>query len=168
MTERARTANLVLASARLSATDPCLKARGIPIPLHRDLGKGAINVAQLIGCQLNGGRSDVLLQAMQLGGPRDRHDPRLPGQQPGERELGTRHLLPVRDFAEKINQGLVRCPGLWREARDDVAEILAVERRALADRAREEALAEWEEGHEADPELLQGRQDLLLGFTPPQ
>jgi hypothetical protein len=41
-------------------------------------------------------------------------------------------------------------------------------RRVLVDLAGQEALAERAEGHEADAELLQQRQDLLLGLAPPQ
>ena len=38
----------------------------------------------------------------------------------------------------------------------------------LVDRPGQEALAERAEGNEADPELLERRQDLLLGLAPPQ
>ena len=64
------------------------------------------------------------------------------------------------DLAEQIDQGLVRLARLRREARDDVAEVAAVERRVLVDRAGEEALAERAEGDEADAEFLERRQDL--------
>ena len=54
------------------------------------------------------------------------------------------------------------------EARDGVAEVGAVEGRGLVDLPGEEALAERAERHEADPELLERRQDLLLGLAPPE
>ena len=49
-------------------------------------------------------RSEVLLQALQLRGARDRNDPRLLGEQPGERDLRGRRLLPFGDPAEQIDQ----------------------------------------------------------------
>ena len=70
--------------------------------------------------------------------------------------------------AEQIDQGLVRLPGLRREAREDVAEVGAVERRVLVDLAREEALAQRAVGNEADPEFLERRQHFRLGRSPPQ
>ena len=136
--------------------------------MHRDLRGGALDLAEVVGRQFDGSRPDVLLQAMQLRGARDRNDPRLLGEQPGERDLGRRRLLPLRDLAEQIDQGLVRLPGLRREARDDVAEVGAVERRVLVDLAREEALAQRAERNEADAEFLERRQHLLLGLPPPQ
>ena len=139
-----------------------LELFGIASPLHRDLGGGALDLAEIVGRQFDGSRADVLLQAMQLRGAGDRHDPRLLRQQPGERDLGGRRLLPCGDLAEQIDQGLVRLPGLRREAGDDVAEVGAVERRVLVDLAREEALAQRAEGNEADAEFLERRQDLLL------
>src|SRR5207247_11397130 len=99
---------------------------------------------------------------------RDREDPRLLSQQPGDGELRGRHLLPIRDLAKQINEGLVRLPGLHREAGNSVAEVGADERRAFGDRAGEEALAEGAERHEPDPELLERWQDLFLRTSPPQ
>jgi hypothetical protein len=72
------------------------------------------------------------------------------------------------DLAEQIDQGLVRLSSLRRKARHDVAEVGPVERRVLADRAGEKALAQRAEGNEADSKLFQRWQHLLLGFPPPQ
>src|SRR5205807_4993733 len=52
--------------------------------------------------------------------------------------------------------------------RDGVAEVAALELGALVDPSREEALAERAEGNEADAELLEQRQDLVLGLAPPE
>ena len=51
-------ANLLLRSA----ADQFLQMFGVAGPLHRDLGKGAIDVAEVVGRQSEAGRSDVLLQ----------------------------------------------------------------------------------------------------------
>src|SRR5918994_1790793 len=155
-------------SSRRSAIDPLLQMLRIAGALYRDLGNRALDVAEIVGGEFDASRSDVLVEAVQLRGAGDRNDPRLLGKQPGDRDLGTRHPLLGRDLAEHLDQGLVRLPGLRREARNDVAEVGTVERRVLVDRARQEALAERAEGDEADTELLESRQDLLLGLSPPQ
>src|SRR6266567_1596030 len=105
---------------------------------------------------------------MQLRRARYRNDPRLLDLQPPDCDLRGRYLFPGGDLAEQIDQGLVRLASLRREAGNDVAEVGAVEPRVLVDRAREEALAQRAEGNEADAEFLKRRQDLLLGFAPPQ
>ena len=66
----------------------------------------------------------------------------------------TRAWLAVR--ACSVNRG--RC----------AAEVAVGEGGRAVDGAGEEALAERAEGHEADAELEQGRQDLGFGFAPPQ
>ena len=76
---------------------------------------------------------------MQFRGAGNRNDPRLLGEQPGERDLSRCRFLPFRDRCQQIDQRLIRFPSLRRKARDDVAEIGAVERRVLVDLAREEA-----------------------------
>ena len=75
--------------------------------------------------------SDVLFQSMQLRRARDRNDPRLLGQQPGERDLGRRRLLLFRELANQINQRLIRFAVLRRKAGNDVAEIGPVELRVF-------------------------------------
>jgi hypothetical protein len=77
-------------------------------------------------------------------------------------------FFPCGDLGQQIDQRLIRLPVLRREARDRVAEVGAVERGRLVDLPREEPLAERAEGHEADPELLEGRKDLRLRLSPPQ
>src|SRR6185295_4078102 len=151
-----------------SAVDHSLRALGVPSPLHRDLGRGAIDVAEIALGELDGGRRDVLLQAMLLRGARYRHDPGLLGEEPSERDLGGRRALALSDAAEQIDQRPVRLPGLRGEAGDGVAEVGAVERGVLVDLAREEALAQRAEGNETNSQLLQGRDDLRLGFSPPK
>ena len=136
------------------ATGHLLQVLGVPGPLHRDLRGRGLDLAEVVGRQLDGRRPEVLLQAMQLRGARDGDDPGLLGEQPGERDLGRRRLLPLGDLAEQVDQGLVRLPGLRREAGDGAAEVGAVELGVLVDLPREEALAQRAEGDEADAQLL--------------
>jgi hypothetical protein len=53
---------------------------------------------------------------VQLGGARNRHDPRLLRQQPGQRDLGRRRAFALRDLAQQIDQRLVglRASGVKR------------------------------------------------------
>jgi hypothetical protein len=60
-------------------------------------------------------------------------------EQAGERDLRRRRALLGRDAGPQIDHRLVRLPVLRREARDDVAEVGAVERGGLVDGPREEA-----------------------------
>src|SRR5215831_3194447 len=111
-----------------SATDSPLKMFWVPSTLHLDLGNGVVDVAQVVGRQFHGGSSEVLFQPMQLRGARDRNNPRLLGKQPSECSLCARRLLPGCDFAEHVNERLIRLASLRCEARND-AEVFAVERR---------------------------------------
>ena len=72
------------------------------------------------------------------------------------------------DRAEKVDEGLVRLPGLGREPREPASEVAAVERRAGVHLPREEAPPERAERDEADPELLERRHHLRFGFSRPQ
>ena len=78
-------------SSRRSAIDPLQQMLRIAGALYRDLANRALDVVEIVGGELDASRSDVLLQAVQLRGTRDRNDPRLLGKQPGDRDLGTRH-----------------------------------------------------------------------------
>jgi hypothetical protein len=76
-----------------SATDELLQMFRVPGSLHRDPGDGTVDVADIVGREFHRRRVDILLQAMQFCGAGDRNDPRLPSQQPGDRDLGRRRLL---------------------------------------------------------------------------
>ena len=69
---------------------------------------------------------------------------------------------------EQVDERAVRVPRFRREARDRVAEVGGVERRAGVDRPSEESLAQRAEGHEPDLELLERRQDRLFRLAPPE
>src|SRR6185369_3718874 len=105
---------------------------------------------------------------MKLRRPGDWYDPRLLREQPGEGDLSGRRLLAFCDCAKQIDQRLIRLASLWGEARDDVAEIGAIELRIFGDLAGEEALTERAEWNESDTELLECRQQLLFRAPPPQ
>src|SRR6516225_5564278 len=122
--------------------------------LHRDVRSRVFDVAEITLGEFDGGRPDVLLQAMQLRGAWNWDDPGLLTEDPRQCDLGRRCLLPLSNLADQVDQGLVRLAGLWVEARDCIPEVVAVECGALVDLARKEALAQRAEGNEADPKLL--------------
>lgn len=133
--------------------------------MHRDLRGGAFDLPEIVWGKLDVDSAEVLLQTAELRGTWDGNNPRLLGEQPRDRDLRRGRLLLRRDPGQQIYQVLIRLPVLRCEARDRVAEVGAVERRALVNLPREEALAQRAEGNEADPELLEDWQDLLLGLS---
>src|SRR6516162_5954265 len=56
-----------------------------------------VDLAQIGRGQFDIDRSKVFLEAMQLCGTGDRHDPGFLSQQPGERDLRGRRALPLGD-----------------------------------------------------------------------
>ena len=86
--------------------------------MHLDFCGGAFDLAQIVGCQFDIHRPDIFVQAIELRRARDGHDPRLLGQQPGERDLGRGRPLLFCDLAQQIDQGLIRFAILRRKARE--------------------------------------------------
>src|SRR5579885_165510 len=136
--------------------------------LHLDLRGGVLDLAQILGAQLHARRTQILFEALQLGRAGNRHDPRLLRQQPGQRDLGRRRALALRDSAQQLDQSLVRLARLGRKAGQAVAEVVLAELRVLIDGAGEKASAERTVWYEANAQLLADGQHLPLRFAPPQ
>src|SRR6202035_743604 len=113
-------------------------------------------------------RSKVFFQAMKFRCAGDGNDPRLLRKQPGERDLSRCRLLSFCDVGQQINQGLIRFSSFWSKARDDVAEIGAVELRIFVNLAREKSLTERAVGNESDPEFFERGQHFFFRASPPQ
>src|SRR4051812_36838227 len=105
---------------------------------------------------------------MPFRGSWNRDNPRLPGEQPRERDLRWRRLLPLRERRQPRDEGEVRAAVLLRKTRNGVAEIGRVKGGSGVDLSRQEAFTQRAERHEPDPELLERGQDLLLRLAPPQ
>jgi hypothetical protein len=86
--------------------------------LHRDLRSRVFDIVEIALGEFDGGRSNVLLQAMQLRGARNWDDPGLLPEDPRQCDLGRRCLFPLSNLTDQVDQGLVRPAGLWVEARD--------------------------------------------------
>jgi len=83
-----------------SAVDQSLEVLGVAGSLDLDPVGGALDLAEVVGGQRDGGCSEVLFQAFYSTGARDRHDPGLLGEQPGQRDLGRRGVLPGCDLPQ--------------------------------------------------------------------
>src|SRR6266404_9051233 len=104
---------------------------------------------------------------MQLRCARNGNHPRLLREDPRERDLRRRRLLLCRDPADKIHHSLICYAVLWREARDNIAEVRLIELGLFVDFAREKTFPQGTEWDEADAELLERWQDFRLRLSPP-
>ena len=93
------------------------------LDLH--LGHGSFDSLEIVGSQLHIDCADVFLQAMQLGCARDRCNPGLLCQKPGDGNLRTGCMLVVGDIAEQLDQRLIGLPRLSLEARKHIANVVA-------------------------------------------
>src|SRR5262245_41213164 len=77
--------------------DQALRTLGVARAVDRDLGKSGFDTGEIFHRQLELDRAEVLVQPAPLGGAGNRHDPRFPGQQPGQRDLSRGSLFPPGD-----------------------------------------------------------------------
>src|SRR5271165_486961 len=82
----------------------------------------------------------------------------LLSQQPSERDLSGRRILPDRNGTEQIDYRLIGLDCLGREAGEPTANAGRGEGYAGIDGPSKEALAKGAPGNEADPEFFAGRQ----------
>jgi hypothetical protein len=124
-----------------SAVAQAFELFGVPRALNRDRRGRPFDIGKVVMSQVDIGRADVFLETMPFGRTRDRHDPRLPGQQPRESHLPSRHLLAFGNGPQQRHQRLIGLPVLCAEARHRVAEVSGIERGRLVDPAGQEAFA---------------------------
>ena len=75
----------------------------------------------------------IFLETVELRRSRNRYDPWLLGQEPGERDLGYGRDFTPCNAAKQVNQLGIGLTGLRRESGHDVAKIGAVESRGFVD-----------------------------------
>ncbi len=85
----------------------CRQMRRVTVALHVDMCQRCLDLTKVVSAQLDIDGADVLLQARQLGGARNRHDPRLLRQQPRQCDLRRRGALAGGDATEQVDQRLV-------------------------------------------------------------
>src|SRR5207245_11027379 len=76
-------------------------------------------------------------------------------------------LLSFCYVGKQINQGLIRFASFWGKARDDVAEISAIELRILGDLAVEKKLTKGAKWNECDCEFFEDHQHFFFRSPPP-
>src|SRR2546428_13118316 len=99
-----------LFTSLISEPRPFLELLGIPCALHVDFRRGAVDGGEILGRQLDIRSSEVLLEPAQLGGSRDRNDPRLLREKPRQRDLPGRRVLSLRTLSEQMSHRTVRLP----------------------------------------------------------
>ena len=72
-------ADVVMVSRPGSPPDPGLQCSRVSIAVYLDLVECVGDLAQVVCGEFDGGPAQVLLEPVQLGRSRDRHDPRLMG-----------------------------------------------------------------------------------------
>jgi hypothetical protein len=122
----------------------------IPISLNINRQDGIVNRVQIVRSQFNACTAEVLFEPMKFRCSRDRHNPRLLGDQPRQRDLSFGRLLLLCNSAEFIDQRLVSLSSFGRKARNDVTEVCLIELRLVGDRPRQEPLTERAERNESD------------------
>ena len=80
---------LPLTAGAESAAHQFLQFLGIPSALHRDFRDSGGQFAELAGRELHLGGSEIFFQPMHFGRARNRHNPRLLGEEPGEGDLSS-------------------------------------------------------------------------------
>ena len=158
----------VRAGTGRSAIRLLLEFCGVSVAHNRHLGRGAVDLGKFAAGELDGCSAKVLLQSAHLRGPRDRHDSRCLGQEPGKRKLRWGCALSLTDRPQTVDKSLVRPPRLNREARQLVAIVCAVEGGVLVDGPSEETAPQRAVWHEPYAQLRTDREYLVLRLSPPQ
>ena len=114
----------------------------------------SVNSLEVRKRQFNADCADILLKTIQFSCARDRCDPRILCQQPGNGNLRMGRLLGRGNVGNQRHQGLVSVSCFRLEAWKRVTNILGVELRIVGYRAGQKAFAQRTEGHEADTQLL--------------
>src|SRR5580700_438323 len=131
--------------------------------MHLELGQSTLHLFEVFCGQYKFGGFDVLLKVLDLTRSWDRDDERLLRQQPCERQLRCRRLLPFCKLRDTIDKGLVGSNALRLEAVEPRTKIrFRIKLRLLIKLLRQIAHAHWTPGHEADSQFFAGIQQSIL------
>src|SRR5581483_9754553 len=109
------------------STDARLEMLRVAFPLDLDGSEGLFDSCKVGRRQRDGCTAQILFEAMKFGRSRDGYNPRLLCKQPRQRYLRSRYILLCSDLAQQVDQLLVSTASVFCKARDDVAEVGAVE-----------------------------------------
>ena len=139
---------------------------GVALAFHFYFGRCGFDFAQILGGELDVRRTVVFIQARELGGAGDGHDPRLLRQDPGESDLRGRGFFARRDLVQQIHHGLIGLHRVRREARQPASEIGTLEFRGFVHGAGQKSFAQRAVGHEADAEFFECGQHSIVFRAP--
>ena len=97
------------------SVDDSLHCLGVAGALHRDGSRGGLDLGQVSGGEFKLGGAEIFLEPGELAGAGDRDDPRLLGEQPGQRDLGRGGAEALGDPREQVDHRLVRRAGVGGE-----------------------------------------------------
>src|SRR5947209_7996651 len=109
------------------AVDETLKLGWIPRSLNLNRRDGLLNGLEIFHRQCDAYSTEILFEAVKLCGSWDRHNPRLLGKQPRQRNLSLRRLLLFRNPAELIHERLVCFSSFRGKTWNDVSKVRLVE-----------------------------------------
>src|SRR5579863_1300752 len=107
-----------------SAVAHRLNVCGISRPLYRDLGCGALDLAEIVRRKFHFSRADIFVETIHLGRARDWNDPRLLRQQPSQRDLSRCCLFLFGDSAQQIHQCMIRLAVLRCKSWERAPEVV--------------------------------------------
>src|SRR5579862_8444260 len=161
-------ASFVFCSPLSLAVSHLFQSRWITISVHWDLRSGRVEFAEIIRCEFDSDRSDVLFKALQPGGAGYGNDPGFLSQEPGQRDLSRSRIPLCSKCRNQIYQSLIGLPGFRREARETAAIVLRFKLRALRNRSGQKSLAKRTEWNQADARLFQGGNNFSFRTFPPE
>ena len=92
------------------AVDQALHLLGVALALHLDAGGSVVGLGDLLCAQDQVRGGQVLVQPLEPSGAGDRDDPRLLGEQPGERDLRRCGVLGLGHPAYQVGDGYRQGP----------------------------------------------------------
>src|SRR5689334_14182959 len=86
-----------------SSIDRCLRGSAVAFTMNRNARRGLVDRAEVSLCEHHVRRTEVLLEAVDLGGAGDGHHPRLAREDPGQRDLRGGRLLLRRNALHEVD-----------------------------------------------------------------
>src|SRR5581483_5731723 len=145
-----------------------LKLGRIPVPTDINRRDGIMNGLQIFRSQFYARATEILFEAVKLRSSWDRHNPRLLGEQPRQRNLRLGRLLLFCNPAQLIHHRLVCLSRFDGKTWNDITKVCLFELCLIGDCASQETLAERAERNETDAKFFQGRKDFRFWLSPPE
>ena len=100
---------------------------GISGALDLDGAGHGLNLIKIVGCERDGERPQIFIQAVERPRTKQRNDPWLLSEQPGKSDLRRGCSMAHPYGTDKIDQGLVCFAGFRRETGNRIAEVGGIE-----------------------------------------